>query len=137
VGAFADQEWYASQFTIEFKALNPKDNWTPYESVPDKAYAWRERIFVPASLAGWPEIWDPEDPRPSPQDRVMEFIFGGDATIGTAGSTDSTWAKPFLSDANYNAIKVESADRSYSRVYDLSQKSVEIDGKEVLMSQAQ
>ena len=64
----------------------------------------------------------------------MKFIFDGTADFGDSSSADKAWAQRFQDDTNYNTIKIESADRSYSRVYDLSGDSVEIDGAEVLMT---
>jgi hypothetical protein len=104
--------------------------------MPDRVYAWRERVFVPASLTGWKAITDPKDRRPKPEDQVMEFIFDGATSIGDSASRASTWATPFSTDTNYDAIKIESADRKYSRVYDLSRPTVDVDGDEVQMTKA-
>jgi hypothetical protein len=94
-------------------------------------------------LEGWEEVLDPADPRSPAVDRIMKFIFDGTYDFGNEGFDSArkphgkAWATRFRDEYNYNAIKIESEDRKYSKVYDLSGDNVEIDGKEVDMTKEQ
>ena len=61
--------------------MNPGDNFTPEETHPEKAFAWRLKVRVPADLAGWVEVdsgvKDLEDP--SKKAKKMQSLFDGKA----------------------------------------------------------
>lgn len=98
-------------------------------------YAWRQQVYIPATLEGWPEVPDPADQsekkKEEDKDKMMEFIFDGTTQIKPeikpaegAPPAAEVWATPFSADTNYNAIKIEAGGPDqYSKVYELDKNS--------------